>query len=362
MAENHQDKTESPTPKRQRDARDEGKIPRTQELSSAAVLLGAGLMAGPGGTAIADALGELTRASFISGGSAMSDPRVAIEWVRWVGMTAALGALPFVGVVAGLALVVGAGQGRGTLTAKPLQPDWTRLSPLKNLQRYLSPRPLVDLLKSVAKIGVVGAVVYVAMAGAFDQLSALPQSGPLALLETLREQIAVVMLSAGVALLALALADYGYQSWQHMRELRMSKEEVKREQRESEGDPLIRARLRSLGRSLARMRMMQAIPTADVVVTNPTHIAVALRYDPEVAEAPIVVAMGSRKLAQRIRATAVRAGVPVVESKPVARALFATAKIGLPIPPVLYVAVAEILAFVFRHRAPAHLRTEEARA
>jgi flagellar biosynthetic protein FlhB len=138
----------------------------------------------------------------------------------------------------------------------------------------------------------------------------------------------------------------------------MSKEEVKREQRESEGDPLIRARLRTLGRSLARMRMMQAIPTADVVVTNPTHIAVALRYDPEVADAPMVVAMGSRKLASRIRATAVRAGVPVVESKPVARALFATAKVGLPIPPMLYVAVAEILAFVFRHREPAHLRTE----
>ena len=130
----------------------------------------------------------------------------------------------------------------------------------------------------------------------------------------------------------------------------MTKEEVRKELKESEGDPLIRARLRSLGRSLARMRMMSAIPTADVVVTNPTHIAVALRYDPEIADAPVVVAMGTRKTAQRIRRIALEAGVPVIENRMVARALFATTKIGRPVPPALYVAVAEILAFVFRHR------------
>ena len=118
MAENYQDKTEAPTPKRRREARDEGKIPRTQELSAATVLLGGGLMVGPGGAAISEALSKLARVSFISGASALSDPRAAVEWVRWVGMTAALGALPFIGVVASLALVVGAGQGRGTLTAK----------------------------------------------------------------------------------------------------------------------------------------------------------------------------------------------------------------------------------------------------
>lgn len=356
MAENQQDRSEAPTAKRQKEAREEGKVPRTQELSAAAVLLAAGLMVGPGGGRIGTSLAELTRASFVVGGGSMSDPVSAVDYVRWVGMTAALGALPFIGAVAGLALVVGAGQGRGTLTAKPLQPDWTRLSPLKNLKRYLSPRPIVDLLKALAKLIVVSVVVYVALAGALDQLGRLPQSGPLALVDTLRGQITTVLLSSGLALLALSMADYGYQSWQHQRELRMTKEEVKREHRESEGDPLIRARLRSLGRSLTRMRMMQAVPTADVVVTNPTHIAVALRYDPEVADAPIVVAMGTRKIALRIRETAVRAGVPVIESKPVARALFATAKVGLPIPPMLYVAVAEILAFVFRHRPPAHQR------
>ena len=352
MSENGQDKTEAPTPRRKQEARDEGKIPRTQELSAAVVLLGAGLMVGPGGAFVADALAELTRASFAVGAQALTEPRTAVAWMRWVGITTALGVLPFVGVVATLALAVGAGQGRGTLTAQPLQPDWSRLSPIKNLKRFLSPRPLVDLIKALAKILVVGVVVYVALSGGLAELSRLPQSGPVALVEVLRGQVTTVLLAAGVALLALAGADYGYQSWQHSRELRMTKEEVKKELRESEGDPLIRARLRSLGRSLARMRMMQAVPTADVVVTNPTHIAVALRYDPEVADAPVVVAMGSRKLALRIRKVAMEAGVPVVESKPVARALHATARVGQPIPPMLYVAVAEILAFVYRRRGP----------
>jgi flagellar biosynthetic protein FlhB len=166
----------------------------------------------------------------------------------------------------------------------------------------------------------------------------------------LRRQIAQVLVFSGLALLALAAADYGYQSWDHDRQLRMTKEEVKQENKEAEGDPLVRARLRSLGRSLARMRMMQAVPTADVVVTNPTFIAVALKYDPAASDAPVVVAMGSRKVALRIREIAKRSGVPMIEQKSVARALFATGKVGLPIPPALYLAVAEILAFVFGHR------------
>lgn len=358
MADNHHDKTEQPTAKKRRDAQEEGKVPRTQELSAAAVLIGAGLMIGPGGALMVDALRRLSQASFRAGPSAMNDPVLAVQWVRWVGTQAAMGMAPFLVVVSGLALAVGTVQGRGTLTAKPLQPDWSRLSPAKNLKRYLSPRPLVDLIKAVFKLVVVAAVVYVAMAGALEEMSRLPQSGPRALVEAMQSEIVRIMLAAGVALLALAVADYGFQSWQHQRDLRMSKEEVKRELRESEGDPLIRARLRSLGRSLARMRMMQAVPTADVVVTNPTHIAVALRYDPEVAEAPMVVAMGTRKLAQRIRKTALKAGVPVIENKSVARALLSAARIGHPIPPMLYVAVAEILAFVFRHYRPARERMD----
>ena len=358
MADSHGDKTEQPTPRRQKEARDEGKIPRTQELSAAVVLVTAGLALGPTGSQMVEALHEAARASFVVGPGAMSDPVATVEWLRGIGTLAALGFLPFAAVVGGVAVLVGAGQARATWTAKPLQPDWSRLSPAKNAKRFLSLRPLVDLVKAVFKLVVVGAVVYFALSGALQELSRLPQSGLNELVDVLRSEITRVLLSAGLALLALAAADYGYQSWQHQRQLRMTKDEVRKELKESEGDPLIRARLRSLGRSLARMRMMSAVPTADVVVTNPTQIAVALRYAPDEADAPIVVAMGTRKVAERIRRIALESGVPIIENKPVARALFATSKVGRPIPAALYVAVAEILAFIFRH----HGRTAGARA
>ncbi|MBT8489292.1 MAG: flagellar biosynthesis protein FlhB [Gemmatimonadetes bacterium] len=358
MSESFQEKSEQPTAKREREAREEGKVPQSKELSAAVGLLAAGLMVGPGGAALGKALERLTRASFVVGPNAMSDAQASVDWVRWVGAQTALGFLPFALVLTGAALAVGAGQGRATFTTKPLQPDWSRLSPIKNSKRFLSPRPLVDLIKAIFKLGVVGFVIYLVLVGAMEDLSRLPQSGPWALIEVLRAESARVLFAAGLALLALSVGDYGYQSWQHRKELRMTKEEVRQELKDSEGDPMIRARLRSLGRSLARMRMMNAVPTADVVVTNPTHIAVALRYDPDVAEAPVVVAMGSRKVALRIRRIALEHGVPVIENKPVARALFVAAKIGAPIPPMLYVAVAEILAFVYRHRRTGHVGTE----
>jgi flagellar biosynthetic protein FlhB len=353
MAASHEDRTEQPTPRREESALQEGRLPRSQDLGGAVALLAAGLAIGPGGTLLVDALGRAVHASLAAGPSALSDPRATAEWIRWVGSEVAIAFLPFGATLAGLAVLVGAGQARGTFTTKPLQPDWSRLSPAKNIGRFLTLRPAVDLVKAVFKVTIVAAVVYFVLAGALDELSRLPQSGPAALVEVLRSEVARVLLAAGLAMLALAVLDYGYQSWQHRRELRMTKDEVRRELRETEGDPLIRARLRSLGRSLARMRMMAAVPTADVVVANPTHIAVALRYDPDVADAPVVVAMGARKVAERIRRVALEAGVPIIENRAVARALFATTKVGLPIPPALYMAVAEILAFVYKRRRPA---------
>ena len=359
--ESYQEKTEEPTPRRQKESREEGKVPRTQELSSAAILIAAGLAFGPGGEQMAVAFERITRASLTAGPTALSDPMAAVDWLRWVTAQTALGFLPFAASLAGLGLLVGAGQGRGTLSSKPLKPDWKRLSPTKNLKRYLSPRPIVDLGKALFKVTVVASVVYVVLGGGMADLSRLAQSPPAALVEVLRSVITRILLAAGLALVALAVLDYGYQSWQHQKELRMSKEEVRKETKEAEGDPLIRARLRSLGRSLTRMRMMSAVPTADVVITNPTRVAVALRYDPDEADAPVVVAMGSRKIAQRIRRIALESGVPVVENRPLARALLAAGRIGQPIPQVLYVAVAEILAFVFRRRR-AHVSRERSPA
>jgi flagellar biosynthetic protein FlhB len=159
-----------------------------------------------------------------------------------------------------------------------------------------------------------------------------------------------VLLAAGVAFVFLALADYGFQVWQNERELKMSRQDIKDETKESEGDPHVKARRRSMAGALARRRMMLSVSEADVVVTNPTHVAVALQYDPLVSDAPIVLAMGERKVAERIKARAREAGVPILENKPLARALLASAEVGAPIPVELYRAVAEVLAWVFRQR------------
>jgi flagellar biosynthetic protein FlhB len=163
-------------------------------------------------------------------------------------------------------------------------------------------------------------------------------------------------ISTGLAFLAIAGGDYLFQFFRFDASLRMSRQEIVQEYKETEGDPLIKSRIRAMARALSRRKMLRDVPTADVVVTNPTRLAIALKYDAAVSSAPIVVAMGARKLADRIRALAREAGVPIMEAKPLAQALFATAKIGEPIPPALYLAVAEVLAFVYRQREKAGRR------
>jgi flagellar biosynthetic protein FlhB len=178
----------------------------------------------------------------------------------------------------------------------------------------------------------------------------LAQQPATALLQMVRQYSVHLLMTAGLVYLGLAAADYLWQWWTFQKELRMTKEEVKQESKAQDGDPHIKSRRRQVARSYARRQMMKDVPTADVVVVNPTHIAIALRYDPSIAPAPIVVAVGQRLVAERIKAIALESGVPIVQNKPVARALVKTAKVGTMIPVELYMAVAEILAYVLKTR------------
>jgi len=349
--ESYQDRTEAPTPKRRQDARRRGELPRSAEVSTAMLLLTGALVVHMGSGALADAARTLFGSSARMAVTPPGDLDGAVWWMRTVGRQT-LGALaPVLAAVGGAALLVGGAQARGVFATQALEPKWSRLSPVGNLKRIVSIRALVELAKSLLKLLVVGAAMVFALSVAWSELLALGQQAPFALAGVLRRYTARLLASAGAAYLVLALGDYLYQVWQHEKNLRMSREELKREQKETEGDLMVRARLRSMGRSLARRRMFRDVPTSDVVITNPTHIAVALKYDPARAPAPVVTAMGQRKIAERIKAIALEHGVPVVENKPVARALLATARVGLPIPAELYVAVAEILAFVIRRRS-----------
>ncbi|MGZ8404259.1 MAG: flagellar biosynthesis protein FlhB [Nitrospira sp.] len=354
MAEDRSNKTEPATPKRKEDARKKGQIAISHDLSTAVILLsGIGLLAAmlPVGL---QKMTEMTRQGLTLSFPLAFYKDMSIEQVYEVviqaGLTVVTLSLP---VLMGI-LVMGSGASllqSGLLwRADAIQLDAQRISPIKGLSRLFSLRSVIELVKGLLKIAIVtGVGLWVArydvlqipgLVG-FDMGTALQVTGGLSL---------KVGLAVAGAIAVLAGFDYFYQRYEWERSLRMSKEEVKEEHKSAEGDPLIKGRVRTLQRELTRKRMMAAVKTADVVVTNPTHLAVALKYDTTTMGAPVVVAKGAGFVAERIRELARHHGVPVVEQKFVARTLFKLVEIGKEIPNELYRAVAEILALVYRAR------------
>ena len=351
MADSEQEKTEEPTQRRRDEAAEEGRVPRSQDLNAAVLLLASAIALSAVGPAMGRAMFDIVGAGLGFGAAATIDANGAVALVRGLGWKA-IGALAaFLAAMTGTSLAIAAVQARGVLTGKPLAPKFERINPAQNVKRLLGTQGLVELVKSLLKLVIVGWAVYGVLSAAWPDIVALAQRSPVALLELVRTYAVAMLRNAGLAYLALAGLDYGFQLWQHEKGLRMTKEEVKQEHKNSEGDPMVKSRMRALGRQRARQQMFKDVPKADVVLVNPVHIAVALRYDPEVAPAPMVVAAGRRKVAERIKALAFDADVPVVENVPLARALIASVKVGMMIPAELYLAVAEVLAFVMRQKA-----------
>lgn len=344
------EKSEEPTPKKREEALREGQVPRSQELNTAVLLLGSAVVLGSLGAPLAGTLAAGMSAGLASAGTHALDAGGAVALVRETGWRTLAALSAFLLAMGGIALAVSAGQARGVVTARPLMPKWERIDPMTNGRRMLGAQPWMELGKSLAKLAIVAAAVRGSLGDAWPEILALAQQPPAALLHVVRRYGLDLLRTAGFAYLAFAGADYFLQLRRHQKQLRMSKEEVKREMKESDGDSMLRARMRSVARQLARGQMMKDVPMADVVITNPTHIAVAIKYDPEVAPAPVIVAMGQRKVAERIKALARESGVPTVENRPIARAMLASARVGQMIPAELYVAVAEVLAFVIRQR------------
>jgi flagellar biosynthetic protein FlhB len=235
-------------------------------------------------------------------------------------------------------------------SSKALQPKLERLSPWQGLKRIFSVQSLHELFKALIKIGVVGAIAYTTIAGEMTQIFALGGLGVADIVSYIGSSTLRLGIRTSYAIIILAIVDYVWQRWQYEKSLRMTRQEVKDEHKQQEGDPQVRARVRSLMREMARRRMMEDVPKADVVITNPTHIAVALHYRREEMAAPQVLAKGAGYVAERIKAVAQAHAIPCVENKPVARHLFKAVEIGECIPETLYKAVADILAYVYRIR------------
>ena len=344
------EKTEPASPRRLDKAREEGQVVRSRELNTFALLA-----AGVGGLWIGGPdlyrnLSEIVHSGLWFDARLGRDTGVMLAVASRSAIQAVMALLPLFGVLAAVAILSSLALGGLLFSAKPLEPKFERLNPAKGLQRMLSSQTLVELVKTLAKataIGIVGAMVIWHYR---DQMIGLMRSTPSA---ALTEGMSLVALCCALivgSLLLIVLIDVPWQLWSHYKKLKMSREDVRQEHKESDGDPHVKGRIRQQQRAMARRRMMAEVPRADVVVTNPTHFAVALKYQDGQGGAPRVVAKGSDLLAARIRKLAEEHGVPMLGAPPLARALYRNVDLGREIPAELYTAVAEVLAWVYQLR------------
>jgi flagellar biosynthetic protein FlhB len=354
MAEERSDeRTEPATPRRREEARERGHVARSSDLSSAVVLLAAVLALEFTGPSLVRGLQSAAVGVFGNLGSVDGAPENLLLHYGGIATAVFLGFLPFLAVVVAAALGVNLFQVGFLLTADPLVPKPSKLDPIAGLGRIFSVRSAVRLLVGLLKVLALGLVVYWTIWSERTRLAGLMGLGFEEILAYAAGIMFTLSLRAVLLLLVLGILEYGYQRWQYERDLRMSKQEVREELKRYEGDPKIRERRRAIQRQLALQRMMQKVPKATVVITNPTHLAVAVEYDASSMAAPVVVAKGAELLARRIREVAAEHGVPVVERRELAQALYRSVEVGQSIPVELYQAVAEVLAYVFRLKGAA---------
>lgn len=349
MAEQGQERHLPATPKRKREALERGESPRSRELAGTAVLL-AGLLSM---VVFGSQAGERVVAILRQSLQALPHPQPARALAGGMGQAASLLAVPLV-----LMLVVAVAahlvQGEVVFAPKALEPRWDRLDPVSRFrQLLLSRRSLMELLKSLLKVAIIGALCAWFIARELPALSALSRAGADSLLGHLGTMMMRLAFLGGTGLAVLALADAAYSRWDWQQRLRMTTQEMKDHLKEQDGDPLLRSRRRQRHRELSLNRVLSEVPRADVVVTNPTHLAVALRYRAEQMAAPQVVAKGADNMALRIRTIARQHGVPVMENRPLARALYRAVRVGQFIDEKFYQAVAEVYAFLHRLRGEA---------
>ena len=356
MAAEYGDKTEAPTQRRRQEARERGQVPRSVELTAAVLLLSAMLLLKYLGPSLVGHLGAMLTAGLdIEPGPLELHDELTRTGAHALAVLAAA-LLPIMLGMAALSAACNLAQVGPLLTWHPLKPQANRINPLSGVSRLFSLRSLaqlvVNLLKLVLIVWIALALIRGERARIFGSLE-LEQAQFLGLAGTLAFDLGIRL---AVVLLFLALLDYAYHRWQHSQDLKMTKQEVREEFRRMEGDPLLRHRRRQIQMQLAMQRLRRDVPKADVVVTNPTELAVALKYDDASMRAPVVLAKGADLIARRIRELAAAHGIPIIERKPLAQALFKVVEVGREIPATLYKAVAEILAYVYELNGKARRR------
>ena len=352
MAEQEgQEKTEVPTEKKRRESREEGQVAFSKELSSAALLAGIVLTLVATSPIILDAMRQLMSQIFRDLAQRKELSIDSIFTLSGEILSIILPAFaPFVAVIIFVGIFASVLQVGVLITFKAIAPKFNKISPLTGLKRLFSSQSLADFLKSMAKLIIVGFVGYLTYIDKITELNGLSVSTPESILIYNFTVVAEVAGKIVLALVAIAIFDYFYQRWHHEQQLMMTKQEVKDETKQTEGDPQLKARIRQIQREMSNARMMQEVPKADAVIVNPTHFSVAILYDRDVMTAPEVIAKGADHLALRMRTVARENNVPILERPELARDLYANVEIGDDIPERFYKAIAEILAFVYRLR------------
>jgi len=352
MAEQEgQEKTEVPTEKKRRESREEGQVAFSKELSSAALLAGIVLTLVATSPIILDAMRQLMSQIFRD---LAQRKELSIDIIFTLSgeiLSIILPAFaPFAAVIIFAGIFASVLQVGVQITFKAISPKFNKISPLTGLKRLFSSQSLADFLKSMAKLIIVGFVGYLTYIDKITELNGLSVSTPESILIYNFTVVAEVAGKIVLALVAIAIFDFFYQRWHHEQQLMMTKQEVKDETKQTEGDPQLKARIRQIQREMSNARMMQEVPKADAVIVNPTHFSVAILYDRDVMTAPEVIAKGVDHLALRMRTVARENNVPILERPELARDLYANVEIGDDIPERFYKAIAEILAFVYRLR------------
>lgn len=342
-----QDKTEQPTGKKLADARQKGNVPQSREIPSVMILSGSMGVLFFAGSWMLGRLTDLMRGIYQRAGTLNMAAENMHSLFLDVFLNSIIVLIPLMLVVMTAGVVGNVVQFGFLVTGEKLTFNLAKLNPISGLKKMISLRSLVELAKSIVKLVVIGGVAFLVLDRYVDQIPGLMQLSVGGILAFIGRVSFQMCLYTCMVLFLMAVLDFAYTKWQHQQDLKMTKQEVKDEFKQREGDPSVKARIRSVQRQLARQRMMEAVPDATVVITNPTHLAIALKYE-EGMHAPAVVAKGAGFVAEKIKSIATQNGIPLVENKPLARTIFKSTEIGDFIPADLYRAVAEILAYVYR--------------
>ncbi len=353
MAEENQDgqeKTEQPTAKRLDDAKKKGQIARSKELNTMAITLIGGIALVSMSNHLGSGLWDLMANNFTIPRQDMYDPTVMITRLARAIEDGLFMLFPFFLVVVVLAVLSSVALGGVAISGESMTPKLSKLNPLKGMKRVFSLKGLLELLKALAKFLLVGSATGLMLWTSMDSFLGLSQMELGKAVSEMGSLIGGAFILIASTLIVIAMIDVPFQLWEHKRQLKMTRQEVREEMKDTEGRPEVKGRIRNLQREIAQRRMMEEIPKADVIVTNPTHYAIALRYDQENMLAPEVVAKGSGVVAANIRRVGLEHQVPMIESPMLARAIYFNTELGAAIPAGLYLAVAKLLAYVFQLR------------